>query len=116
VSSSSATTGITAAANWTITSQNYRVFNGVCQFSIVAERTTSDVNVPSSGNFGNVTVGTLPEGFRPSFNSPAGGGAVGPIVSAVVASNGGIVATATAPGVTIAVGDSISIVGIFIVA
>lgn len=85
--------GITASAGWSITSQSYRKYNNIVQVSINLTRSGTTITVPASGNIANTTVATMPSGYRPAFEAMAVSGSNGRIASGAIDSGGAVVLT-----------------------
>lgn len=100
---------IVEASGWDIDSFKVRRRNGIVQLWVLATRTAL-LDSNSTGNIGNVAIGTItPAKFRPVFTSAAGAGAEwGPMVGAWVNVAGVLAVGAISPGVDVAAGTQIS--------
>lgn len=107
----------TAGAGWTLTTARGRKKNGIAFVEFVFTRSGAAITVPVDGNIANETIGTLIVGWQQAgpINFALSTGTAGP-VSAGVISNNTIILCAVAPGAPIAVGATLTLAGVYILA
>lgn len=71
-----ATSGVSAAAGWSISTTELRKTCGVVSINVAIERTGATLNASSSGSMGSVLMATLPAGYRPASSWNAFGATV----------------------------------------
>ena len=114
-SSSSGTTGITAATGWSINSQTWVVKAGVFSFYFVASRTGGNITAGSDGNMTNQLVATIPAGQRPVVEQPVDSGRTGRMIGGTCDTAGNLRLTTTVPSANINTGDNLSFSGSWVI-
>lgn len=99
---------IAAATGWTITIQQGILTGRTGQLLVIATRTGANIASSSTGNIGNVTVGTVVAGWRPVIQVGWANGSNGPITGGYLASNGALVLAALAQNVTFTTGSQLT--------
>lgn len=118
------TTGFQNVTGWNYngSASNVRTLGGgLAQFYVEATKATSALSVPTNGNVANSVIGKLPAGLEAAAAVVVTSGASGRGCWGIVDSTGNITLTATTPdtsagtssGGTIAVGETISLGGIY---
>lgn len=115
---STVTTGFTAAGNWTIASAGVRnLGNGMAQVYVVCTRATAGLALPAdnSGDITNGPIATLPTGWGPltGVNATMTSGPGGRVANGWLADNRELTVAAVGGTSTIAVGDQLSLGGIY---
>lgn len=109
------TTAWTPASNWTIANNWLKnLGNGMAMVYAEFTRTTSALTVPTTGgDTANTAVATMPSGWFPVDTFYTGSGAAGRLASYTISNAGAVTLLAAAPGADIAIGETISLGGIF---
>lgn len=111
------TTGWPAAGSgWTYITPNTNVRslgNGMALVYCAVTKTGTALAPPATGDLGNVPLGTVPGGFEPSDGTPLVSASNGRLCSGYIGTDGVINLAATTPGGDIAVGNPISLGGIY---
>lgn len=107
------------SADWDFTYAEYRTASGfITEFRVFITRATGagSVSVPSSGNFANITLCTIPSEYAPLGKSAGiSTSSTGRIASAQVSPTGEINLAAIAPGGgSITEGESFALAGLWI--
>lgn len=106
---------VTGVSGWQITYQNLIIFGeNIGMLHLTLQKTGSALTVPSNGNIGNVTVAQFKAGYEPQGECQFGGGDTGRNLSAYGLSDGTIRLASMNNGYDVAVNDSISLIGTFV--
>lgn len=94
-----ATTGFTAASNWTLNTVRYRKIGPLVELYLTITRTTSAITVNASGNISNVAMlSAVPTAIRPTGTVTGYTGSTGRLACAALDSTGAMELSAFAPG------------------
>lgn len=110
------TSGFAVAAGWDLGAENWTRAGKVASCYLRLARTGAAIAANSSGDVGNASLGTAPDGFVPLVPAALSTGASGFMVAATLWSNGEASLNALPPDVTLNTGQSITVAGTFIVA
>jgi hypothetical protein len=106
--------GATAQANWTLTSQSFRSLgNGMAYVSLIFQRTTSALTVTATGDVTNSDIALLPSGWGASAVTGLNSGGTGRTASYQIDNSRMISMANTTPGANIAIGDAMSVAGVY---
>lgn len=108
------TTAWAAAANWTVAAQWVRnLGNGMAEGYAEFTRTVSAITVPATGDITNTAMGTVPAGWEPDEFFPLLSSGAGRMAASSILASGVVQVMSTVPGADIAVGNVISVNGVW---
>lgn len=109
------TTGFTAATNFTLSgTSRIRRVGSVCFVYLKVIRATSAISVAVDGECTNTACANIPSGYAPAFSQVLGSGDTGRLASFYVTPAGSLTLAATTPGSNIAIGDTLTIGGCYL--
>ncbi len=104
----------TVASGWTVTGTYNNLGNGLARVYVEATKTGTALTVPADGNIGNVTICNISGTWHCEAATPLVSGATGRMCHGMIGSGSrAITLGAVAPGTNIAVGETISLTGLY---